>query len=254
MIAYNDGTTEHGTNLERPRTDVRKLANLGALNAEIILALNGESSASFDVRGTSSVTLVVEGTKDGSNYITLPFYNPLTEIFLVNLSNANGSFEVPNIASFRAIRVRCVSYSSGLAVVCLNASLGNQMLYAKPIPTVLTVTILGVANAAATLTIPSAGTGLFHYITSIIIKRVNNSAAAITGSALLAIGTTNITGGLAFSSGNALAAGDDKTDVDLNFTGNPLKSTTANTNTTIVLPPAGAGVQYRATVTYYTGA
>lgn len=253
MITTNDGTTVHGTNLERSRTDIRVVGTLALLNAELVLNLNGESSASFDIRGTFVGTFVVEGSDDGVNFISVPFYNSLTEIFTTTITTA-GTFDIPLISAFRIIKVRCSAFTSGSAQVSLNASLGNYMLYAKPIPTTTTVTTISVANTTATLTLASPGIGLYHYITSIKIKRVNNSSTAIVGTALLAITTTNITGALAFSSGNALAAGDDKTDEDLNFTGNPLKSTTSNTATTIVMPAGGVGVQYRATVTYYIGA
>ena len=81
MITYNDGTTVHGTNLERPRTDVRTTGTLAALNAELLLSLNGESSASFDVRGSFVGTVVVEGSDDGTNFISIPFYNSVTEVW-----------------------------------------------------------------------------------------------------------------------------------------------------------------------------
>ena len=227
--------------------------NLSLLNTEVILACKNTNSAAIDVRGVFSGTLVAEYSINGVDYINAALFNPLIELFVPGIT-AVGQFVVHLPSGTKFVRVRVSAISSGTAIVCLRGSEGDNFIYSKPIPTTFTVTTLGGVNAAATLTIPTPGTGLFHYITSIIIKRVNNSAAAVTGSALLSISTTNITGSLAFSSGNALAAGDDKTDVDLNFTGNPLKSTTANTNTTIVLPAAGAGVQYRATVTYYTGA
>ena len=163
MTFYSDGTTVHSLNLERPRTDIRILGNLGALNAEVVLALNGETTATFDVRGTSAVTLAVEATVDGTNYsVTLPFFNQSAETFGFSLTNTNGLFTVPNVAGYRAIRVRCLAYSSGLAVVALNASLGSQMLYAKPIPTTTPVTTLTPANTASSISLPAAGTGLFH--------------------------------------------------------------------------------------------
>lgn len=253
MINYNDGTTLHGTTLERPRTDVRILGTLAALNSEVVLNLNGESSASFDIRGTFVGTFVVEGSDDGTNFISVAFYNPLTEVWTTTVTAA-GSFDIPNIAAFRVLKIRCSAFTSGSATVSLNASLGNQMIYSKPIPTTTSGTILSTANTTATLTLAAPGVGLYHYITAIRIERINNSAAAITGTALLGYTTTNLTGSLAFSSGNAIAAGDSKIDVELSFAGNPLKSTTANTATTIVAPAGGAGVQIRMTAFYYIGA
>lgn len=113
------------------------------------------------------------------------------------------------------------------------------------------VTATGAANAAVTATLPAAGAGLFHYITSIVIQRAG--AAALVGTAALVITTTNLPGAPAWSVGNAVAAGGSLT--DLNFMpATPLKSSVANTATTIVCPVPGAGVLWRVTVTYYTAA
>ena len=249
----NDGTTEHIGNIERPRTDVRKTTTLALQNAEVLLALNGESSASVDLRGTFTATFVIEGSNDGTNFTSIPFYNALSELWSTSITSS-GSFEVPNIAGFKNIKIRCSSYTSGSATSVINASLGVQSVYSKPIPTTQTVSNISASGSGMTLSLASPGTGLYHYITSIKIKRINNSATAITGTGLLSVTTTNLTGSPTYSSGNALAAGDDKTDEDLNFTGNPLKSQAANAVTTIVMPGAGTGVQYRCTVTFYTGA
>jgi len=113
----------------------------------------------------------------------------------------------------------------------------------------LAVTNTGAAAAAVTLTLPAAGAGLFHYITSIVIMRAG--AAALVGTAALVITTTNLPGALAWSVGNAVPAGGTLT--DLNFMpATPLKSSAANTATTMVAPAPGAGVLWRLVATYYT--
>ena len=116
----------------------------------------------------------------------------------------------------------------------------------------LCVTATGAANAGVTLTIPAAGAGLFHYITSIIIQRT--ATAALVGSATLVITTTNLPGSMAYSVGNAMAAGGTQNDLNLCLTGNPLKSSVANTATTIVCPVPGAAVLWRITATYFAKA
>ena len=116
----------------------------------------------------------------------------------------------------------------------------------------LAVTNTGAANAAVTLTIPAAGVGLFHYITSIIIQRT--ATAALVGTATLVITTTNLPGSMAFSVGNAMVAGGTQNDINLALAGNPLKSSVANTATTIVCPVPGAAVLWRVTVTYFAKA
>lgn len=112
-------------------------------------------------------------------------------------------------------------------------------------------TAISGANAGVTLTIAAAGAGLFHYITSIEIVNINPTATAIAGSAVtLAYTSTNIPTGAAWTAGNALAAGAEKVVTRMN-PGTPIKSTTANTATTIVAPAIGAGGLCRINVTYY---
>ncbi len=121
---------------------------------------------------------------------------------------------------------------------------GNAALEAST----LGVTNTGAANASVTLTLPAVASE-FHYITSITIQRAG--AAALAGTAALVITTTNLPGSLAWSVGNAVAAGGSMTDVNLMPT-TPLKCSAANTATTIVCPVPGAGVLWRINVTYYT--
>ena len=115
----------------------------------------------------------------------------------------------------------------------------------------LAVTNTGAANAAVTATLPAAGTGLFHYVTSITVQRA--STALLAGTAALVVTSTNLPGNPAWTVGNAMLAGDSKADVNLSLTGNPLKSSVANTATTVVCPAPGAGVLWRVNVTYYVG-
>lgn len=250
MIVFNDGTTLHSTGLERPRTDVRTTGVLALLNAELLLPLNGESSASFDLRGTFVGTFVVEATKDGSNFISVPFYNPLTETF-ATIATGAGAFEIPNIASFIKIRVRCSAYTSGSATVSLNASLGMLMFYSKPVPTLLSVTATGAVSVAATATLAAGGAGLFHYITRILINKY--VGATLTAAATPAIvTTTNINNTPSFNFKTLGSLGDSET-LDIFFTGNPLKSSVSNTATTFVAPVL-TGAIWKITVFYYLGA
>jgi hypothetical protein len=116
-------------------------------------------------------------------------------------------------------------------------------------PSDLVVTFTAAANTGGTITLPAAGSGLFHYITAIYINRT--ATAALTGTATLVITTTNLPGSLAFSVGNAMVAGGTQRDIEINFSTNPLKSSVANTATTIVLPTPGAAVLWRANVFYF---
>lgn len=250
MINYNDGTTEHSPNLERARTDVRKSGTLGAVNAEVVLALNGESNGSFDIRGTFSASVVVEAADDSGNYTIIPHFNRSTEQFQLT-ATAAGNFDIPNISAFRLLRIRCSAFTSGAIVTSLNASLAPTMVYAKPIPTLLSLTATAAAGSAATLTLPAAGTSAFHYITRLRISKY--CAAALTPAAAPTIATTtNLNNNPSFDFKTLGAQGDSEV-MDIDFTGNPLKANAANT-TTVFTCPILAGAIWKITAFYYTGA
>jgi len=118
---------------------------------------------------------------------------------------------------------------------------------------VTAVTVLSVANTAATLTLPAPAAGQFHYVTRIRITLHNPTITAVAAAATtLAFTSTNLPGALAWTDGNALAAGTSKTVVDEQLE-NGIKSSAAATATTITAPLAGAGVQSRITAYFYTG-
>lgn len=109
------------------------------------------------------------------------------------------------------------------------------------------VTATAAANTAVTLTIPAAGVGFYHHISHLYIART--ATAVLAGTATLVVTTTNLPGVLAWSFGNAMAAGATQTDYSENFP-NPLRSLIDNTDTTIVAPAPGVAVLWRLTVFY----
>jgi hypothetical protein len=135
-----------------------------------------------------------------------------------------------------------------LLFLCLSLTAGAQTNVAPyPPASPLAVTALSSANTAVTATLPLVS-GQFHYITSIHVTRT--CTAALTGSAALAITTTNLPGSLAWTAGNACAVGTTNNDLAMDLT-SPLKSSVAGTATTIVCPAAGAAVICRIVVLYY---
>ena len=134
------------------------------------------------------------------------------------------------------------------AALALDATLTNHTQRNQP--TALAVTVTAAANTAATATLPAVA-AQFHYITGIEIMRT--STALLAGTATLVVTTSNLPGGLAWSFGNAMAAGATQRDLFITFP-NPIKSSVVNTATTIVLPAPGAAVLWRANVYYYTAA
>ena len=129
----------------------------------------------------------------------------------------------------------------------------TQTNHTQRLQAVTTLTTISAANTAVTLTLPAVA-AQFHYITRIRISMHNTSAAAVVGSAVtLAFTSSNVPGSLAWTDGNALAAGTSKVVCDEVLT-KPIKSTTVNTASTIVAPACGAGVLVRITAYYYTAA
>jgi hypothetical protein len=229
-------------------------ATLGAVNAEIVMDLNGKAVASFDIRtGAMSATLVFEATVDGTNYVGLPGIDVTTEVAISALIITTTMARVYNVGvtGFRRVRCRVSAYTSGSVVVAARATTADYVIYAKPMPTLLWVTATAAANTSVTATLPAGGAGLFHYITHISLMR--NATAALAGTATLVHTTTNLPGSPAWSVGNAMAAGGTQIDVDYQ-PASPLKCSVANTNTTIVMPAAGVAVLNRINVGYYLGA
>jgi hypothetical protein len=103
----------------------------------------------------------------------------------------------------------------------------------KPSP--LLVNVRTAVNAGGTVTLPAAGAGVFHYITAIQIRKLYNVVGVAAGAGVN-ITTTNLPGGLQFlTEQNASPAGTVALVVDLELN-SPIKSSVANTATTVVAP------------------
>jgi hypothetical protein len=253
---FPDGTT--GETI----TDGRTIsATLGALNAETVIDLNGAAVVTYDVRtAAGSLTFLFEGTIDGTNYIAMPVwvqsqavgatltaeqYAPSVAI----TTTLTGTYTL-GTTGFRRVRCRVSVYTSGNITVSARSTAADFIIYARPIPATLHVTATAAANTAATASLPAAGVGLFHYITSIQIAR--NATAALAGTATIIHTSTNLPGTPAWSVGNAMAAGGTQLDV-VYEPAQPLKSLVANTATTVVAAAGGLAVLGRVNVSYYVG-
>lgn len=237
-------------------TDTRPLTVLlASLNAETIVELNGQNTVAVDARSAAFAgTLLLEGTVDGNNWITLPFVSLTTQAALAAavLTGASSNVWTSHVGGFQAVRVRVSVYTSGNIDVGLRASAATlRPSLQRPYPTTLWVTATAAANTAATATLPAPGAGLHHYITHIDIIR--NSPAGLAGTATIIHTTTNLPGAPAWSVGNAMIAGGTEKDVFIDFA-SPLKSTSAQTATTVVAAAAGLAVLGRVNVGYFVGA
>lgn len=236
-------------------TDARAAgASLGSLGAELLMDINGKGTASFEIRATAmSATLIFEATLNGTDYYVVPAFVESTETMVTSvvIVTTNALKYVVSATGWRRVRCRVSIYTSGNCIVSGRASAADFAILARPVPSTLHVTAVSAANASATISLPAAGAGLFHYITNIHLMR--NATAVLLGSATLIHTSTNLPGSPAWSVGNVMAAGGTQLDLDYSPT-TPLKSLAANTITTIVMPAAGLAVLNRANVSYYVGA
>lgn len=135
--------------------------------------------------------------------------------------------------------------ADGDTVCALNA---DQELFVRRRPANLHVTQTAAVNTSTTLTLPAGGAGLFHYITRIHITAYTTAARTGGVTPLVQPTTTNLPGSPVWTLPSAAAVG--TTDVRETVFVAPLKSSVANTATTIV-GAATASVIWRFSVDYY---
>jgi hypothetical protein len=234
---------------------------LSALNAEVVMDVQGKATANYYVStAAGNLTYVAEGSIDGVNYFALPMWAnfqllvaaAVAEQYVpsVVVATTHSGYYTVACDGLRKVRLRVSAYTSGNITVAARATVADHIIYGRIIPAILHVTATAAANAAATATLPAAGAGMFHYITSIQMYR--NATAALAGTATLIHTSTNLPGSPAWSVGNAMAAGG--TQLDLAYEpGIPFKSLVANTATTLVMAAGGAAVINRVNVSYYIG-
>jgi|SRR6266850_693225 len=237
-------------------TDARTIsATLAALNAEVIMDLNGEAVASFDLRSAAmNLTLSWEATVDGTNYFAIPVINNLTEAIDTTFSSATTAnlTLMAVVSAYRRVRVRVSAFTSGTVTVSARASRADYAIYAKPIPTRLWITATGVSGAAVTATLPAPGVGVFHYITKIHLVQFVVAARTAAATPVL-VTTTNISGSPIYSCDATVGAIGQIFIYDVAPSDFPMKSAISNTATTFVAP-ATPSVIWRWNIGYYNGA
>ena len=97
-------------------------------------------------------------------------------------------------------------------------------------------TATAAVNTSVTCTLSAAGANLFHYITKITVDKLYNVVGVASGAGVI-ITTTNLVCNPSYTTQQlASAAGTVVRVVDEDFSGDGLRSSVANTNTTIVCP------------------
>ena len=222
---------------------------LAAINAEVVVTLNGgEATAYLDLRGTFVMTVDVQGSVDGVNYFSLPIESQATEVWQLGATTV-GQY-VLQCAGVKFLRARVTAWTSGTATTTLKASKGTEIVKAMLHPSTLSVTVTAAAAAAATLTLPAVA-GLYHYVTRIIVQRF--AAALLTAAATPVLVTTTNLPGTRVLSFPAEAAAQGTMYTEEISPAQPLKSSAAGGATTVVMPIT-TGVIWRATADYYLGA
>lgn len=240
---------------------------LAALNAELVLDLNGDSNATVYIQSTSLIgTLEFTGCNNGdatqffpvaaypyapgSAGGTIPLSGQPLLVDALVAANTARVYAVP-VGQLRKLRVRLSAYTSGTcdcSILSDSADSINTAIAGKP--STLLVTATGAASAAVTATLPAVA-GLRHVIDFIHVVR--SATAALTAAATpVLITTTNLPGSPALTFGSDVAGvGIDK-DVKLDFGSTGLAASTLGTATTVVAP-VYTGVIWRLTVGYRLG-
>ena len=233
-------------------TDARAAtASLGALNAESVIDVIGHSTLMVHLQtAAASLTVVFEGTVDGTNYFPLLATDTSTLGLVASVVSTTTMSRIVycSCTGYRRVRVRVSAFTSGAMTVALRNTVSARPPGMVPVlPTTLWVTATAAANTAATATLPAVA-GMFHHITHIDITR--NATAALAGTATIIHTTTNLPGSPAWSVGNAMNAGGTQIDVDHDYVA-PLRSSVVNTATTVVVAAGGLAVLGRVNVGYY---
>lgn len=142
------------TSMAAPVSTTSTLSNsLAALNDAATITVDAYASATIQVTGTYSGSLTFEGTIDGTNWVTIPFYlvsasgsNAFTTI------NSGTGMYVSNIGGLHQFRVRMSAYTSGAAVVSIVAHPAYGVVKAEG-QNVLLSTSSGSSNVIGTVSL-----------------------------------------------------------------------------------------------------
>lgn len=241
-----------GSDTLHPRETLYASGMLGAVGAEIIIATDGCATLTLDMRGTFSLTAELSGSVDGVNWtlIAVRLLAGGTPAYVAAIAGSLPGVWSGSLFGYRLARVRCTAWVSGAAAATLAASLAPPDHSLAGMVTTSVATVTAPAGSAATLTLPSPGAGLRHYLTYLSINRF--AASALTAAATpVTITTSNLPGSLAFSfEADGAAQGTMvRWREDFAFA---LAAITTNSATAIRCP-ATTGVIWRITAGFYAG-
>lgn len=245
----------------------RTSGTLAAVNAELVIDINGESAATIYINGTGTfnATYTIQGSADGTNYFDLLAY-PIPQACVggtiplagqpiiseaVNAATVQRLLAVA-VGGLQKLRIRLTAYTGGTSTVTMIADHADSISpYVKDQKTAtLIVTATGAAAAAVTATIPAVA-GMRHYIDRIDVTKFA-SATLVAAAAPVLVTTTNIPGSPVFSFPADAGVQGTVVQQSLDFGSSGMASTALNTATTVVCP-ATTSIIWRVTVAYRLG-
>lgn len=143
------GNVAQGNPLYVNQSGVSASGALAALNASLVLLLDGASGFAVDLRGTFVGTITFQGTIDGTNWfpiLALPVSSGVNTA-AVSTATAPGAWVGPATGLHR-VRAILTAYTSGTVTVTLRAMLASGVVFSMP------------SGAAAQSFIAGAGTAL----------------------------------------------------------------------------------------------
>jgi len=187
---------------------------INALNAAITMPTAGMSGVVFQLTGTWTGTIVLEGSVDGTNYTALPMsaFGTVVPTVLTSVT-ANGLYRA-NGATLSSIRVRFSAYTSGTATVMLKGGNGSGPIIADPTsPASCTGSKVISVAAAGTSQLVALAAGKTVYVCGFSVNVVNVKTTDTTFSFVYGTGsncgtgTTALTGAYQPSAGSTVNGG-----------------------------------------------
>jgi hypothetical protein len=244
-------TANAGTNLNTSALALETGGNLATIKTNTDNLNLTQASTTSGQKGA----LILGATTTAAPTYTTATSNPISitttgDIRTKDLATSATNATVPTNAIYIGTNTTTASptYTTATMNALSTTVNGDLRVIAKIKEADLTVTVTAATGVAATLTLPAAGAGLFHYITMLELEAYPTATVA-GGATPIIVTSTNIAGTPSWNFSSARTIGVIQTrDIEFSL---PLKSQTANTATTIVMPVA-ATVLWKAKVYYYT--
>lgn len=270
IATWQNANNEHVQGVTQKQAFDLVTGSLNALGDGIIIDVSDAASCRILFYGTFSIRAQFDASLDGVLWI--PHYvtesNALLSYTVMPANITAASSYLAEVSGWRYLRVKCSTYTSGSAAVQVHRStivsgIFNAMpnsigavsatnrLNTSQLPdNLLVFTESASAGAAATLTLPSAGAGLYQFIGLLSITAYCTADNAGSATPVIAT-TTNLPSNPKFYFPTARAIGQS---IAAQFSNTArMRSNTAATATTIVMP-ATPGVIWSAMASYTTGA